>query len=160
MPTIGRFAMIAVAMGTMAATGCQIEKEQRDRQLAGPDPLKYERIQSPEVPTGRDRYGTKEKIDPFLRADSNLGEDRRSSGLAGRSRLAAPGDASADVLVKELEKLGAKVFQPSKVGSGSEVRVNVPHSIQGAMSGYIGTGKTDAEALRDAYEQIRADVNK
>jgi hypothetical protein len=59
-----------------------------------------------------------------------------------------------------LERYGGRVFAASRTETGGyEVRVQVPHSSSGAATGYVGTGNTPTLALKDAYDQVRADRN-
>jgi hypothetical protein len=150
--------------GAMLAVGCAGEREHRIGMLNGSDPLLGEKIPSPNVPTGRDRYGLKDGRDPLMRADAGrrdleqsdlrIPDDRRpSGGFASRESAGNP-----DMWKADLELTGAKVFSPTRTETGNyEVRVQVPTRSSGAMTGYVGVGATPTVALKDAYDQVRAD---
>lgn len=137
------------------------------------DPLLGEKIPAPNVPTGRDQYGSKPGGDPLLRADAGRGgyeplsrdgsneplriPDRRPGGVTTSRGLTLGSTATQDQLTAELQQVGAKLYGPSRTETGTyEVRVMVPNGSSGAMSGYVGGGPTPASAVRDAYEQVRA----
>lgn len=158
----------------MVLAGCANDRDARLSQLdKGRDPLKGQHIPTPNVPTGRDQYGTKTKPDPLLRADAGRSgidlvshdganeplriRDRRPGALSTGRDLTLGSTATADQLTAELQQIGAKVYGPTRTETGSyETRVMVPSGPSGAMSGFVGGGATPTAALRDAYEQVRA----
>lgn len=139
--------------------GCQSEKQVRNDQLNKRDPFLGERIPNPNVPTGRERKESTK--DPFFRADNDLielrpGFDRKGSSLTSRSSLASSKGATPEQLKTDLERVGAKVFSPVHRDNGYDVKVQT-QSASGVLSSYTGTGSTSAVALRDAYDQLRAE---
>jgi hypothetical protein len=143
----------------MLTVGCQSEKQVRNDQLNKRDPFLGERIPNPNVPTGRERKESTK--DPFLRADNEFielrpGYDRKGSSLTSRSSLASSKGATPEQLKQDLERVGAKVYSPIHRENGYEVRVQT-QTAKGVLSSYTGTGSTSAIALRDAYEQLRAE---
>jgi hypothetical protein len=153
--------------------GCANDRDARMSQLEkGRDPLKGEHIKSPNVPTGRDQYGSKGTPDPLLRADAGRGDgglelvsagepyrspDRRPTALSTGRDLTLGATATADQLTAELQQIGGKLYGPTRTETGSyEVRVMVPSGPSGASSGFVGGGPTPTAALRDAYDQVRA----
>ncbi len=153
--------------------GCANDRDARMSQLEkGRDPLKGEHIKSPNVPTGRDQYGSKDGRDPLLRADAGKGggglelvsggelyrsPDRRPTALSTGRDLTLGATATADQLTAELQQIGSKLYGPTRTETGSyEVRVMVPSGPSGASSGFVGGGATPTAALRDAYDQVRA----
>jgi hypothetical protein len=174
-PTAVRRTLAVLAGGAlMALTGCANDRDARLSQLGrGRDPLLGEKIPSPNVPTGRDQYGSKNAGDPLLRADAGRGgyeplsrdganeplriPDRRPGGAVASRGLTLGSTATQDQLTAELQQAGAKLYGPSRTETGSyEVRVMVPNGGSGAMSGFVGGGATPTAALRDAYDQVRA----
>lgn len=160
---------LLAVVGVVALAGCASERDQRLSQLdRSRDPLMGKHIPSPDVPTGRDQYGSKNSRDPLLRADAGRGgddganeplriPDRRPGGTSTGRDLSAGSSATADQMTAELQRVGAKVYTASRTETGSyEVRVMVPTGGSGAMSGYVGGGATPTAALRDAYEQVRS----
>lgn len=161
-----RTRVVAFATAVVCAVGCAGEKQNRLASLNGRDPLMGEKIPPPNVPTGRDRYGMKDARDPILRADATrnvdsgvselrIADDRRpAGGLASRGTTGT----TVDQMTKDLERSGVRVFSPTRTETGGyEVRAQVPTGPTGAMSGYVGGGTTPAAALRDVYDQVRAD---
>lgn len=139
--------------------GCQSEKQVRNDQLNKRDPFLGERIPNPNVPTGRERKESTK--DPFFRADNGLielrpGFDRKGSSLTSRSSLASSKGATPEQLKTDLERVGAKVFSPVHRDNGYDVKIQT-QSASGVLSSYTGTGSTSAVALRDAYDQLRAE---
>jgi hypothetical protein len=66
----GAVLLIGMVVLLCTLTGCRSEREHRLSQLGrnGPDPLRGEMtIPSPNVPTGRDMFGSKESRDPLYR---------------------------------------------------------------------------------------------
>lgn len=165
---------LLAVLGVVALAGCASERDQRLSQLdRSRDPLMGKHIPSPDVPTGRDQYGSKNTRDPLLRADTGGGgrdlasrdgadeplriPDRRPGGTSTGRDLSSASNATADQMTAELQRAGAKVYTASRTETGSyEVRVMVPTGGSGAMSGYVGGGATPTAALRDAYEQVRS----
>lgn len=162
--------LVAVMAGgaLIALAGCANDRDARLSQLekGRRDPLKGEHIPPPNVPTGRDQYGSKTKADPLLRADAGFSRDganeplripdRRPGGAVASRELTLGSTATADQLTAELQQIGAKIYGPTRTETGSyEARVMLP-SASGATSGYVGGGATPTAALRDAYEQVRA----
>jgi hypothetical protein len=152
--------MMLLSLLTM---GCQSEKQTRNDQLNKRDPFLGERIPNPNVPTGRERKDTK---DPFLRAERDKwkddlielrpGFDKKGSSLTSRSSLASSNGATPEQLKTDLERIGAKVFAPVHRDNGFDVKVQT-QSPSGVLSSYTGSGSTAALALRDAYDQLRAE---
>lgn len=173
----------ALPVALFCLVGCAGEKQARLSTLNGRDPLMGEKIPPPNVPTGRDRYGLKDGRDPILRADAGrtnpevaaalatgrprdpeqpdlrIPDDRRpAGGFASRGSLAPSSGTPAEQLTKELEGYGVRVFSPTRTDAGGyEVRAQVPTGPTGAMSGYVGSGNSPVNALRDVYDQVRAD---
>jgi hypothetical protein len=153
--------MILFALLTV---GCQSEKQTRNDQLKKQDPFLGERIPNPNVPTGRDRKETPK--DPLMRADKDRpkdemfevrpASDKKGSSLTSRSSLASSKGATPEQLKQDLERIGAKVYTPVHRENGYDVRVQL-QSATGALSSYTGTGSSADIALRDAYEQLRAE---
>ncbi len=149
--------------------GCANDRDARLSQLSkgrANDPLLGEKIPPPNVPTGREQYGSKDGRDPLLRADATGRDgsneplripDRRPGAISTGRDLTLGTSATADQLTAELQQIGAKVYGPTRTETGSyEARVMVPSGPSGAMSGYVGGGATPTAALRDAYDQVRA----
>jgi hypothetical protein len=174
--TVARRLVAVMAGGALVAlAGCTSDRDARLSQLekGRRDPLlSNEKIPPPNVPTGRDQYGSKNGRDPLLRADAGKGgidlvshdganeplriPDRRPGGAMASRELTLGSTATADQLTAELQQIGAKIYGPTRTETGSyEARVMLP-STSGAMSGYVGGGATPTAALRDAYEQVRA----
>ncbi len=156
---------IALMVTVLSLTvGCQSEKQVRNDQLNKRDPFLGERIPNPNVPTGRERKDTAK--DPFLRADRDRwnndlielrpGYDKKGSSLTSRSSLASSNGATPEQLKQDLERVGAKVYSPIRRENGYDVRVQT-QSASGVLSSYTGSGSTSAIALKDAYEQLRAE---
>ena len=151
------------------ALGCASERENRLGQLNQRDPLLGEKIPNPNVPTGRDRYGSKEGRDPLLKAAAfdrdnsplKMPEDRRATGSIAARDWTLGINANTDQLTSELQRFGAKVDPPTRTETGAyEVRVRVPSGPSGATSGYVGTGSSHLAALRDAYDQVKSDSQR
>jgi hypothetical protein len=70
--------------------------------------------------------------------------------------LASSSGATPEQLKTDLERIGAKVFAPVHRDNGYDVKVQT-QSASGVLSSYTGSGSTAAIALRDAYEQLRAE---
>lgn len=172
-----RHLLVVLAGGALIAlAGCANDRDARMAQLErgrGRDPLLGEKIPSPNLPTGRDQYGSKPKPDPLLRADAGRDgfdpfsrdganeplriRDRRPGGATASRGLTLGSTATQEQLTAELQQVGAKLYGPSRTETGTyEVRVMVPTGSSGAMSGYVGGGSTPASAVGDAYEQVRA----
>jgi hypothetical protein len=171
-----RLVLIGSAV-VLFAVGCAGEKDHRIGMLKGRDPLMGEKIPSPNVPTGRDAYGLKDGRDPLIRADAGRTNPDSPAALAGGRRdtelaeLRIPDDrrpsggfasreqgASSDQFIAELKRIGGKVSSPTRTESGAyEVKAQVPNGPSGSMTGYIGTGNTPLAALKDAYDQVRAE---
>jgi hypothetical protein len=174
-PFAARRLMVVLAAAALGLAGCANDRDARLAQLDRNrrDPLLGDKIPSPDVPTGRDQYGSKNTRDPLLRADNGTRDrdlvsrdganeplripDRRPGGSTTGRDLSLGSTATADQMKAELQQAGAKVYSPSRTETGSyEVRVMVPTGTSGAMSGYVGGGATPTAALRDAYEQVRS----
>ncbi len=72
--------LVLLCAGLMLNCGCKQEQEYRNQQLGRKDdPLLGKTIPNPNVPTGRETYGTKDSRDPLLRQQgqtSSLGRER------------------------------------------------------------------------------------
>ena len=173
-PFVARPLVVAVAAVARGLMGCANDRDQRMAQLdRSRDPLMGKHIPSPDVPTGRDQYGSKNTRDPLLRADNGARDrdlvsrdganeplripDRRPAGSSTGRNLTLGSTATADQMTAELQQAGAKVYSPTRTETGTyEVRVVVPNPTTGASSGYVGGGATPTAALRDAYDQVRS----
>jgi hypothetical protein len=168
-------ALLLCSLAALLTVGCASEKDHRIGLMKGRDPLLGEKIPNPNVPTGRDSYGSKETRDPLIRVDAGRTNPATPATLAAArtdaelSDLRIPDDrranggfasreagANSDQFITELKRVGGKVSTPTRTETGTyEVRVRVPNGPSGSMTGYVGAGNTPVAALSDAYEQVR-----
>ncbi len=90
-------------------------------------------------------------------------DDRRPSGTkSALPKAPAPvGGSTAEQMLDDLRRIGARVYAPIKLQTGDyEFRAALPRNDSGAMTTFTGVAPTANAAIRDVIEQVRAESKR